>query len=195
MGEKLPFYMAYPMPFLFDEEQIERRDYEYMKSLYPDAAKRIQPYVEEECDRWKDPCSMIYDEYPDRLQLRLMCGRIYDRVKEKERALYGTEYEENSGRQTIQEQSFLGVEELHLLRKAGEHGKKFFQEDEKDISERKDGQKKRPLKRSKQLYDLIEVMLYKELYRRRAEERREKRKFTPGYEAPPFPLPKEKMEL
>ena len=88
MGEKLPFYMAYPMPFLFDEEQIERRDYEYMKSLYPDAAKRILPYVEEECDRWKDPCSMIYDEYPDRLQLRLMCGRIYDRVKEKERALY-----------------------------------------------------------------------------------------------------------
>ena len=191
----LPFYMAYPLPLYYQQEDSVTRDLEYLQQMYPSEAKKYQKMIAETLDHIDYEGSMIYDEYPDRLQLRLMCGRIYDRVKEKERALYGTEYEENSGRQTIQEQSFLGVEELHLLRKAGEHGKKFFQEDEKDISERKDGQKKRPLKRSKQLYDLIEVMLYQELYRRRAEERREKRKFTPGYEAPPFPLPKEKMEL
>ena len=27
---------------------------------------------------------MLYDEYPDKLQLRLMCGRIYDRMAEGE---------------------------------------------------------------------------------------------------------------
>ena len=28
--------------------------------------------------------SMMYDEYPDRLQLRLMCRRIYDKAKKEE---------------------------------------------------------------------------------------------------------------
>ena len=80
MEGKLPYYMVYPMPFIYDDERLDRRDYEYMRSLYPDTAKRVLPYVEEECDRCDGPDSMIYDEYPDQLQLRLMSGRIYDRV-------------------------------------------------------------------------------------------------------------------
>ena len=51
MNEKLPYYMAYPMPFSFDDERIERMDLEYLKSMYPKIPKRILPYVEEECDR------------------------------------------------------------------------------------------------------------------------------------------------
>ena len=51
MEQKLPYYMVYPVPVLFDEERQSRRDLEYMKALYPDAAKRLTPYVEEECDR------------------------------------------------------------------------------------------------------------------------------------------------
>ena len=35
MNEKLPYYMAYPMPFSFDDERIERMDLEYLKSMYP----------------------------------------------------------------------------------------------------------------------------------------------------------------
>mgnify|MGYP000643268207 len=49
MNEKLPYYMAYPMPFSFDDERIERMDLEYLKSMYPKIPKRILPYVEEEC--------------------------------------------------------------------------------------------------------------------------------------------------
>ena len=30
MNEKLPYYMAYPMPFSFDDERIERMDLEYL---------------------------------------------------------------------------------------------------------------------------------------------------------------------
>ena len=81
MDYRLPYYMAYPMPLQYDDERIERRDFEYMKSMYPMAVKRILPYVEEECDRMSYEGSVIYDEYPDQLQIRLMCNRIYDKVK------------------------------------------------------------------------------------------------------------------
>ena len=83
MREKLPYYMVYPMPLAYDDERIERRDYEYMKSLYPDVAKRILPYVEEECDRCDCPCSMMYDEYPDHLMVTQICRRISDRVQKE----------------------------------------------------------------------------------------------------------------
>lgn len=84
METKLPYYMMYPLPNLFDEDKIERRDYEYLKSMYPEMAKIILPYVEDECERYEYEESMIYDEYPDKLQLRLMSRRIYDRVQNEE---------------------------------------------------------------------------------------------------------------
>lgn len=87
MNEKLPYYMAYPMPFSYDDERTERMDYEYLKSMYPDIPKRILPYVEEECDRMEYENSMIYDEYPDKLQLKLMCRRVFDRIKKFEKSL------------------------------------------------------------------------------------------------------------
>ena len=84
MENKLPFYMVYPVPMLYDDDRKARRDYDYMKSIYPDAAKRVLPYIEEECDRMEYDGSMMYDEYPDRLQLRLMCRRIYDKAEKEE---------------------------------------------------------------------------------------------------------------
>lgn len=81
METKLPYYMMYPLPVLFDEDKIERKDYEYLRSMYPDVAKQIIPYVEDECERYEYDESMIYDEYPDKLQLRLMARRIFDKVK------------------------------------------------------------------------------------------------------------------
>lgn len=138
MESKLPYYMVYPMPFIYDDERLDRRDYEYMMSLYPDVAKRVLPYVEEECDRCDEPYSMIYDEYPDQLQLRLMSRRIYDKVKENER-LIGESDEAPDGS---------GVE----------------------------GQQLRPARRD-WLRDLIDVMLYQEIYKRRSENRRLRQKF------------------
>lgn len=92
MNPKLPYYMAYPMPLAYDDEKIERRDYEYMKSLYPVMARKVLPYVEEECDRMEYQCSMMYDEYPDQLQLRMMSNRIYDNVLKHEKIFFGDEY-------------------------------------------------------------------------------------------------------
>ena len=41
MDIKMPYYMTYPMPFLFDDEKEADRDYEYLRSMYPELAKQI----------------------------------------------------------------------------------------------------------------------------------------------------------
>lgn len=84
MDYRLPYYMAYPMPFQYDDDRVERLDFDYMKSMYPMLAKKILPFVEEECERMSYEGSMIYDEYPDKLQIHLMCNRVYDKVKGEE---------------------------------------------------------------------------------------------------------------
>ena len=120
MDQELPYYMVYPMPLAFDDERIERMDFEYMKSLYPDIPKRILPYIEEECDRMEYENSMVYDEYPDKLQLGLMCGRACKNIEKNEKGI--------------------DKEEMRNLR------------------------------------DLVEVMLYQELYKRRSDNRRRRRR-------------------
>ena len=90
MDQKLPYYMAYPMTLDFEDERTERMDYEYLRSMYPEIPKTILPYVEEECDRMAYENSMIYDQYPDKLQLRLMCGRICANIKKNEKFILET---------------------------------------------------------------------------------------------------------
>ena len=80
MDLRLPYYMMYPIPYAFDEDKIQKRDREYLQSMYPATAKKIFPYIQEECDRQEYEGSMIYDEYPDKLQLCLMCRRAYEQV-------------------------------------------------------------------------------------------------------------------
>ena len=98
MENKLPFYMAYPVPLLYNDDRNARRDYDYMKSIYPDTAKRVLPYMEEECDRMEYDGSMMYDEYPDRLQLMLLCRRIYNRAKEDETKKDKAKEDEKTGK-------------------------------------------------------------------------------------------------
>lgn len=150
MREKLPYYMVYPMPLAYDDERIERRDYEYMKSLYPDVAKRILPYVEEECDRCDCPCSMMYDEYPDRLQLRLMCNRIYDKVMENEKMFFASE----------------GYDDVFPEKYDEVEGQQLWKDDRRKRIHRPDW-----------LRNLIEVMTYQELFKRRQNDRRNRRRF------------------
>jgi hypothetical protein len=72
--------MTYPTPLEYDDARLERRDMEYIKSLYPMKVRELLPYVEEECDRMEYAGSMVYDEYPDRLLLHLLCRRVFDKV-------------------------------------------------------------------------------------------------------------------
>lgn len=153
MDAKMPYYMAYPMPFSYDDERTERMDFEYMKSMYPDTAKKILPYVEEECDRMEYENSMVYDQCPDKLQLRLMSRRVYDNVRKHERMFFGDEEDAGlSGLDGDQETGIFGT----------------AREREHD----RDGRSKSP-----SLRDFIEVMLYQELYKRRCDHRRRCRRF------------------
>ncbi len=135
MENKLPYYMAYPMPLVYDDERRERRDFEYMKSMYPDAAKKLLPYIEDECDRMEFEGSMIYDEYPDQLQLMLIGRRVLAKAKK----------------------------EKLFLEKEREGGKKRDQD-------------------GNWLQDLIQVMLYQEIYKRRCDYRKCRRKYYSGIE-------------
>lgn len=129
MNEKLPYYMAYPMPFSFEDERIERMDLEYLKSMYPKIPKQILPYVEEECDRMEYENSMVYDVYPDKLQLKLMCTRVCDNVRRHEHICE----EEDDKMENLSENARMNMDNLR---------------------------------------DLVEVMLFQELYKRRCDHRR-----------------------
>ena len=117
-------------------EGVEQRDFEYMKSMYPETAKRLLPYVEDECDRMAYEGSVVYDEYPDQLQMRMMCRRIYDRVKE----LDGIEPEEMQ----MEAQEHMGI---------------------------------RRRRKEDWLGDMIQIMVYQELFRRRCDHRKCRRNF------------------
>lgn len=129
MNEKLPYYMAYPMPFSFEDERIERMDLEYLKSMYPKIPKQILPYVEEECDRMEYENSMVYDIYPDKLQLKVMCTRVCDNVRRHEHICA----EEDDKTEDLSENARMNMDNLR---------------------------------------DLVEVMLFQELYKRRCDHRR-----------------------
>ena len=153
MDAKMPYYMAYPMPFSYDDERTERMDFEYMKSMYPDTAKKILPYVEEECDRMEYENSMVYDQCPDKLQLRLMCRRVYDNVRKHERMFFGDE--EDAGLSGLDGDQETGISGTARDRERGRDGRS----------------------NSPSLRDFIEVMLYQELYKRRCDHRRRCRRF------------------
>ena len=118
----MPFYMAYPIPYLYDQEKEQDRDLQVMKSFYSGTAMRIQNLVEQECDRMEYDGSMMFDDYPDKLTMRRICRRIKEKLPEE-------------------------MEEMEAM-------------------DRRDG-----------LDDLIGVLLYNEMYRRRCRRRRCRRFF------------------
>ena len=77
---KMPFYMSYPIQNAFMEEMEYERDMERIKELYPQDAKRILKLVEEECDKMEYEGSMMFDEYPDRVMLKVICDKLYQKA-------------------------------------------------------------------------------------------------------------------
>ena len=81
-GNKVPFYMTYPMQNLYMTELEYQQDMERMKELYPLEVRKVQELVEDECDKMEYEGSMMFDEYPDRLMLRRVCDRIYSKTED-----------------------------------------------------------------------------------------------------------------
>lgn len=149
MDYKLPYYMAYPMPFEYDDERRERRDMEYMRSMYPDLVKRILPFVEDECDKMEYEGSMMYDEYPDMLGIRLMSDRIYNRVNEM--GIFDEDdLTEGMSAEIMQENETAGMQQRN------------FRGRDRDRNRGR---------------NIVDILLFNELLRRRNEWRRRRRKF------------------
>lgn len=77
----LPFYMAYPLPLFYQQEDSVTRDLEYLQQMYPTEAKKYQKIIAETLDRIDYEGSMIYDEYPDRWQIYRLTQIIVDKIK------------------------------------------------------------------------------------------------------------------
>lgn len=81
----LPFYMTYPLPMYYQEEDSIIRDLEYLQQMYPSEAKRYQKMISDILDKLDYEGSMIYDEYPDKWQLYKLSRDILDRIKREEK--------------------------------------------------------------------------------------------------------------
>lgn len=64
----------------FSKESKLIGDRAYFGGLCPRKLKAIRDCVLKECDRMEYTGSLMYDECPDRLMLRLKCKKIYDEV-------------------------------------------------------------------------------------------------------------------
>ena len=68
-----------------DPEQMEDvDDKKRIMEMYPLMAIRLQPYVEECCDRLEYEGSMMYDEYPDRLSLLRKSQEVWEQAQKRE---------------------------------------------------------------------------------------------------------------
>lgn len=77
----LPFYMAYPLPLYYQQEDSVTRDLEYLQQMYPTEAKKYQKIIAETLDHIDYEGSMIYDEYPDKWQIYRLTQMIVDKIR------------------------------------------------------------------------------------------------------------------
>lgn len=80
----LPFYMTYPLPLFYQEEDKVQRDLDYLQQMYPAEAKRYQRKIAAILDRIDYDGSMIYDEYPDRMSMYNLTQDVVNQLKREE---------------------------------------------------------------------------------------------------------------
>ena len=66
------------------EEAAEELQAQYWKSLYPEKIKKIQQEIERTCDSLDYAGSFIYDEYPDKISLDRTGRQICERLRESD---------------------------------------------------------------------------------------------------------------
>lgn len=69
-----------PNPREIEEDRLDD-DIDYMKSMYPRAARRVLQCIEDECDKLEYTGSCMFDEYPDYTNISRIVIRIYENVK------------------------------------------------------------------------------------------------------------------
>lgn len=80
----LPFYLAYPMPFSYQEESTVESDLDYLMQMYPKDAKNYQRRISIILDKMDYQGSFIYDAYPDQITLYKLAQDISDIIYKEE---------------------------------------------------------------------------------------------------------------
>lgn len=89
----LPFYMTYPLPMFYKEEDAVMQDLEYLQQMYPTEAKKYQKRIAEILDKMDYNGSVIYDEYPDKWLLYRLGNDIVGILKEEEKEVMPEKWE------------------------------------------------------------------------------------------------------
>ena len=186
---KMPFYMAYPMQNVYLEELEYERDMQKLKDLYPKEVKSIQALVEDECDKMEYEGSLMFDEYPDKLMLRQIVNRIYDGVAGSQMSIQGFEaspyeaeqYEPESYEDKTSQEGDMQAEELPLEGRLMEQRRPGFGPPPPPPGpgwgppppQRPGfGPPPPPPRGNNGLQNLIEVLLFNEMYQRRCRYKR-----------------------
>lgn len=77
----MPFYMTYPLPMYYEDDDKVMRDLEYLQQLYPAEAKKYQKKIACILDKIDYEGSLIYDEYPDRWLLYKLSNEVLEILK------------------------------------------------------------------------------------------------------------------
>lgn len=81
--EPTPYYLSYPFSMQMQETEEDEIDMDKIKEMFPKIARKIQPLVEEECDKMEYDGSLMFDEYPDKLMVEKIITRIYRMLPEE----------------------------------------------------------------------------------------------------------------
>ena len=167
---QMPYSLMYPYPDLYMSEMETERDLQYLQQMYPADAKRMQKKVEEELDKLEYEGSMMYDEYPDRAAMLLICDRI-------EKALAGEDAERQAKEEA--DRGFnLGAGTSADMRSdmgTGMRADMGTDEEMNAMNVRRRGQGERP-RFDRGRRNLLEVLLFNEMHKRRCK-RRQCRRF------------------
>ena len=71
-----PFYAAQGNPVFYNEEREQEREFDLMRSYYPDTARKIQEKAEAQCQLLDYEGSRLYDEYPDKYMIYHLSCKI-----------------------------------------------------------------------------------------------------------------------
>lgn len=187
---KVPFYMAYPMQTVYMEELEYARDLEKLKGMYPKEVRSLQELVEDECDKMEYEGSLMFDEYPDRVMVDRIVKRIYNSAEENQPELqrmeatecdmgeYEREQYEEGAYEEFQEQD-MEAEELplegNLIAQRGPGGPGWGPGRPPGRPPGPGwgpGRPPGPPPRNPGLQNLIEVLLFNEMYQRRCRHKR-----------------------
>lgn len=155
----MPFYMTYPMPMAYEDEDVMLRDLEYLQQMYPQDAKKYQKKIVSVLDKMDYEGSMIYDDYPDQFMLYKLSRDITEMIRKDEIAEMAKSAEQTNA-------SMAG-------------GAASDRDSDDAASGNTDNAMNTDLspERWKQVGDLVQVLLFYEIYKRRHDSGRGMLKF------------------